>query len=83
MNRKRLASLLRHRVARDALLRCADQAMYDAKRTGPNRYAFFDAAMNAVAARRHDLQMNLHRAIEADELRLVYQPIRSAALSTM
>ena len=34
----------------DALLGCADQAMYQAKRAGSNRYSFFDPSMNAVAA---------------------------------
>lgn len=62
-----------------ALLHCADQAMDEAKRSGPNCYAFFDASMNAVAARRLEIQVRLRHAIEAGELRVVYQQIRSAA----
>lgn len=65
-------------VGTDALQRCAGQAMQDAKRRGPNGYAFFDAAMHEVHARRVEIQTHLRHAIEKRELRVVYQQIRSA-----
>ncbi|POZ53068.1 PAS domain S-box protein [Methylovulum psychrotolerans] len=59
----------------DALLKCADQAMYYAKAQGRNRYSFFDPMMQAAAQRRQHLANDLHSALAEQQLRVVYQPI--------
>jgi diguanylate cyclase (GGDEF)-like protein len=58
----------------ETLLKNADAAMYHAKALGRGRYRFFSEELNAVAVRRLDLEADLHRALESQELRLVYQP---------
>jgi diguanylate cyclase (GGDEF)-like protein len=67
--------------ARDAvegasdLVRNADVAMYMAKANGKANFAIFDPAMHAVIRERHELGAQLQRAVELEQLRLVYQPI--------
>ncbi len=56
------------------LLKRADIAMYRAKETGRNRFQFFTPQMNAKIDERLRLQNRLRRALERDELRLLYQP---------
>src|SRR5207302_11100010 len=58
-------------------LRDADPAMYHAKGLGRARHAVFDPAMHAHARARLQLDTDLRRAIERDELRLHYQPVVS------
>jgi diguanylate cyclase (GGDEF)-like protein/PAS domain S-box-containing protein len=57
------------------LLKNTDQAMYEAKRTGRNRYQFFTKEMQSHAVTRLQLASELHQAIKDQEFRLVYQPI--------
>ncbi|MEP6640766.1 MAG: EAL domain-containing protein [Gaiellales bacterium] len=57
----------------DDLLRRADLAMYDAKRTGSG-YALFAVAQEDVPARRLALLGDLRRCLDRDELVLHYQP---------
>ena len=57
------------------LLQKADLAMYAAKDLGRNTYQFFSAEMNVRAQEKHDLVVKLRRALDNDELHLVYQPI--------
>ena len=63
-----------HATASD-LLRDADVAMYDAKRSGRGRARTFDASLAAVVARRCRLERDLRDALARRELRLVYQPV--------
>ncbi len=56
------------------LLRAADVAMYHAKSRGPGSYAVFDLDMNAWAVERLELESDLQRAVERNELVLHYQP---------
>ena len=58
-----------------SLLRKADLAMYEAKRSGPGRYAVFSGALERAADRRLDLEMELRRALERNEIGVAYQPI--------
>jgi EAL domain-containing protein (putative c-di-GMP-specific phosphodiesterase class I) len=58
-------------------LRDADLAMYRAKGQGKGRYAIFEPGMHTAIIDRLDLEVDLKRAIERDELVLMYQPIFS------
>ena len=61
----------------EELLRDADTAMYRAKDLGRARHAVFDSAMHALARAQLQLDTDLRRAIEREELRLRYQPVVS------
>jgi diguanylate cyclase (GGDEF)-like protein len=56
------------------LLKRADIALYRAKKAGPGTICFFEASDDKSARERKMLQRDLERAIERDELFLVYQP---------
>ncbi|MDW8336629.1 MAG: EAL domain-containing protein [Tepidimonas sp.] len=58
----------------DTLLRHADQALYQAKQQGGNRYVMFDLAFSQRAQAEQRLRERLRVALEADELVLHYQP---------
>jgi diguanylate cyclase (GGDEF)-like protein/PAS domain S-box-containing protein len=58
-----------------ALLRDADAAMYRAKQRGRARYDVFDDELRMRAQARDRTEAELHRALEGDELRLVFQPV--------
>ncbi|MET0927955.1 MAG: EAL domain-containing protein [Aeromicrobium sp.] len=59
----------------DTLLRDADEAMYKAKRQGPNVIEVFDEKLRTDAAARIALLTDLRRASTGLELQLVYQPV--------
>ncbi len=59
----------------ESLLRDADAAMYQAKERGRARFEVFDADMRASALKRLQVEADLRRALERDEMRLVYQPV--------
>ncbi len=59
----------------EQILRDADLAMYTAKARGKNRHELFQAEQHAAALIRVDVEADLHRAIERDELVLFYQPM--------
>jgi len=63
----------------ETLLRNADAAMYQAKANDRNNWKFYDASMNAAAARKLHLASRLRQVLEREELSLHYQPIRSAS----
>jgi diguanylate cyclase (GGDEF)-like protein/PAS domain S-box-containing protein len=58
----------------DTLIKCADTAMYQAKRKGPNRYEFSEQTINARVAERHSLENKLARTLDRQEFLLHYQP---------
>ena len=58
----------------DQLMRHADQAMYQAKQSGKNRYHLFDIAQDAAVQTRHESLEHIRRAIERQEFVLYYQP---------
>lgn len=59
----------------EALVRNADVAMYEAKRSGRARAVLFDDAMRARLTRYVAIDTNLRKAIGTAEFSLVYQPI--------
>ena len=61
------------------LIRNADAALYQAKKTGGNNYMAYNPDMNARAVERLMLKSKLRRALENDELTLRYQPKYSLA----
>jgi len=61
----------------EELLRDADTAMYRAKQLGRARHAVFHPAMHAHARAQLQLETDLYRALERNELRLAFQPIVS------
>jgi diguanylate cyclase (GGDEF)-like protein len=61
----------------ETLLRDADLAMYRAKAEGKGRYRAYAPHMHADIVERLELEVDLKRAIEANELELHYQPIFS------
>ncbi len=59
------------------LLKNADLALYRAKDLGRDRYQFYVPEMRASFETTYELRRDIQRALAADELRLVYQPIVS------
>ncbi len=59
------------------LLRDADTAMYQAKRAGKARHEVFDEQMFKAAKETLQLENDLRRAIERNEICVYYQPIHS------
>ncbi len=59
----------------DHLLRDADTAMYYAKSQGKARHEIFDSNMRSQAIAALQLETDLRRAIERQELQIYYQPI--------
>ena len=64
-----------HETGSDDLLKMADLALYRAKSSGRNGYSFFDPEMSEVASARQEIENDLRRAIQQNELELHYQPI--------
>jgi EAL domain-containing protein (putative c-di-GMP-specific phosphodiesterase class I) len=61
----------------DFLLRAADIALYRAKGKTKACYEVFDRSKDAYALERLELENDLRKAIERDELKLYYQPVYS------
>jgi diguanylate cyclase (GGDEF)-like protein/PAS domain S-box-containing protein len=61
------------------VLRDADIAMYRAKAAGRARTALFDASLRAQLASQVNLERDLRRAIEQQQLSLAFQPIYELA----
>lgn len=59
----------------ESLLQNADMAMYRAKSGGGNAFELYDQPMHAEAVHRLQLESQLRRAVERNELFLQYQPV--------
>jgi diguanylate cyclase (GGDEF)-like protein/PAS domain S-box-containing protein len=57
------------------LLRHADAALYQAKRSGRNAHRFYTAALNEAMTKRLDIETALRGALARQELALHYQPL--------
>ncbi len=70
-----------HGADAEGLLRAADVALFRAKELGRNRFTLYSPALLDVAAQRFRLEQSLRRAVEKNELLLMYQPL--VALHTL
>jgi diguanylate cyclase (GGDEF)-like protein len=59
----------------DQLLRNADMALYRAKANGRGNYHFFQPEMDAQMQERRRLELDLRKALLADQFELYYQPL--------
>ncbi len=59
----------------DQLLRNADMALYRAKANGRGSYHFFQPEMDAQMQERRRLELDLRKALLANEFELYYQPL--------
>jgi len=59
----------------DEVLRNADLAMYRAKGAAKGGHEVFEPGMHTAVLERLELEADLRRAVEREELRLLYQPI--------
>ncbi|WP_409525496.1 putative bifunctional diguanylate cyclase/phosphodiesterase [Nitrincola sp. MINF-07-Sa-05] len=61
-------------VEADQLVRHADQAMYQAKQAGKNRYQLFDVRLEEEIREKQSLIWEINRALSRGEFVLYYQP---------
>jgi diguanylate cyclase (GGDEF)-like protein/PAS domain S-box-containing protein len=62
-------------VKADELIKDAEIAMYNAKKIGGDRIEIFRTAMRIERPDRSSLEADLRRAIERDELKVLFQPV--------
>jgi diguanylate cyclase (GGDEF)-like protein/PAS domain S-box-containing protein len=67
----------------EALLKCADTAMYRAKESSRNAFCFYTTELNARATSKLQLNTDLRHALERREFLLHYQPKVDLATGSM
>ncbi|QBZ83972.1 putative signaling protein [Hydrogenovibrio crunogenus] len=70
-------------VDTDQLMRHADQAMYQAKQSGKNRYHYFDVQMDSMLQSQGAIQNEMQEALRQEEFELYYQPKVNLAQNTV
>lgn len=62
------------------ITKMADMAMYDAKKSGKNRYGFYDGSKSRNTIKRLDIENNMRQAVasEIQEFIVFYQPVVDA-----
>lgn len=60
--------------SQEDLLRFADTAMYRAKALGRNQAVFYHSDMSDVVEQRHELETELHLALDEAQFEMYYQP---------
>jgi EAL domain-containing protein (putative c-di-GMP-specific phosphodiesterase class I) len=70
-------------VDADILIRQADQAMYQAKLAGKNRYHAFNLEVDNLTRTRNESVESIHNALTAGEFVLYYQPKVNLRLGTI
>jgi diguanylate cyclase (GGDEF)-like protein len=63
----------------EAIVRCADTALYRAKREGRNNFRFFESEMNAEVSERMTMINDLRHAVQKMEFVMYYQPLIDAS----
>jgi len=60
----------------ETMIRRSDQALTNAKNNQKGSFEFYNADLSTAEERRHVLEQALRRALDRDEFRMHYQPIR-------
>jgi len=58
----------------ESLLKHADTAMHHAKKAGKNTFQYYSSTMNAMGRERLELEADLRKALEREELLVYFQP---------
>jgi diguanylate cyclase (GGDEF)-like protein len=61
----------------DTLVTCADAALYKAKADGRSSVRFFESGMDTKVRERHQIEIDIRRALTTDAFQLAYQPVYS------
>ncbi|UOM32894.1 bifunctional diguanylate cyclase/phosphodiesterase [Acuticoccus sp. I52.16.1] len=72
-----------HATLSSELQKCADAAVYRAKREGRNQAVVFEVGMDGELKTRNTLRVMLRRALETDSFELHYQPIHEAHTNSL
>jgi diguanylate cyclase (GGDEF)-like protein len=72
-----------HGTTAEQLMKCADLALYRAKDQGRNSWRLFDPEMDLQLQERRALEVDLHRALAANEFHLTYQPLINLETSNL